>query len=88
MPSAEIQFNLNGKPFVYRGEWPSEIVDAVMDAGDRLDAHKGFPASIRFDELAPICAIIKEAGGEVTLVKGLRTDGTIRAQDFPIFYAD
>ena len=83
--NAAIHFNLNGKPFVYRGEWPAEVSKRIAQAQIRLDARDGFPAHMRFDALSPICAIIKEAGGEVTLVEGIRPDGTIRMTDFPDF---
>jgi hypothetical protein len=85
MTPAEIQFKLDGRPYAYRGEWPDEVGAAMSEATKRLIKRDGFPAHIRFDELSPICAIIREAGGEVTLIKGIRPDGTIRATDFPDF---
>lgn len=78
---AAIHYEMNGRRYTYRGQWPGQHAERIEAAQARLYESRGYPPFTPGDLLTPSKAAIEAAGGRFISAEGTRPDGTIRAED-------
>jgi hypothetical protein len=83
-PSASIEFTLDGKDYVYKGELPEDI--ALADPTRYLKAMNAHAQTAFAPDTTPgekIKNLLLLLGAKITAWNSIRPDGTIHAQDLP-----